>query len=428
MAFLNPTYLWGFLALLVPLAIHLLNQGDVKTIKVGSTQFLKEHETKQTKSVRLNELLLLLLRLLGILLIVLALCEPIVFTTPKPAPLTFVVEPSLLKEPQLQSFLAEHPSVPVKTLQEGLPEFDGDFDDLKETDRVPMYWQLAHELDALATDSIVIFSKGSLQGFKGRRPLLRKKSNWVFLDDTDESQTSLEAVQKRDSLVVLNQLSNNTHTYFSNKTYAKNSTAVQSLSGDSIRIEDGLIKQKVPVNTLKEVKMALASDEQFNNEKSYLLAALKAIEQFADHAVQIEAYQEGSLNEMDFLIWLRATEMPQWNGPMLYFEEDPFAYELLEPGDTNNTYRLTARLNITNVVEQQLTEKLLKVLDLKGHLGEAIAVNDKRVLPNKEAQTQYVEPEAKKDRNSSKPLSSWLWLALFPVLVVERMLSKLRKQ
>ena len=55
MSFLEPTYLWGLFSLLVPLVIHLINKGDVKTIKVGSVRYLTEQETKHTRQLKLNE-------------------------------------------------------------------------------------------------------------------------------------------------------------------------------------------------------------------------------------------------------------------------------------------------------------------------------------------------------------------------------------
>src|SRR6187549_1844600 len=73
MQFLNPTWLWGLTGLLIPLAIHLLSRKEGKVIRVGSIRHLEETSTRQFKSIKLNEFVLLILRSLLILFIVLFL-------------------------------------------------------------------------------------------------------------------------------------------------------------------------------------------------------------------------------------------------------------------------------------------------------------------------------------------------------------------
>src|SRR6478735_8889858 len=73
MAFANPIWLWGFSALSIPLAIHLLSRKEGKVIAMGSLRHLKDANTQQFKSLRLNEIVLLLLRSLIIILLVLFL-------------------------------------------------------------------------------------------------------------------------------------------------------------------------------------------------------------------------------------------------------------------------------------------------------------------------------------------------------------------
>ena len=61
MVFLNPLFLWTLLGLSIPIAIHFWSKKKVKTIKIGSTQLLKQLNPKQTSSIRLNQWFLLLL-------------------------------------------------------------------------------------------------------------------------------------------------------------------------------------------------------------------------------------------------------------------------------------------------------------------------------------------------------------------------------
>src|SRR5690242_6992747 len=73
MAFANPIWLWGFSALSIPLAIHLLSRKEGKVIAMASLRHLKDANTQQFKSLKLNEILLLILRSLIIILVVLFL-------------------------------------------------------------------------------------------------------------------------------------------------------------------------------------------------------------------------------------------------------------------------------------------------------------------------------------------------------------------
>ncbi|MEJ0032271.1 MAG: BatA domain-containing protein [Bacteroidota bacterium] len=71
MTFVNPSYLWALASLAIPIAIHLLSRKEGKVIRVGSLRHVEESNTSQFKSIRLNEILLLLLRCLMISLVVL---------------------------------------------------------------------------------------------------------------------------------------------------------------------------------------------------------------------------------------------------------------------------------------------------------------------------------------------------------------------
>ena len=95
MVFLNPLFLWTLLGLLVPVAIHFWSKKKVKTIKIGSTQLLRELNPKQTKSIRLNQWFLLLLRMMIITLIALILAAPGIEFLKTERSITYLIEPSL---------------------------------------------------------------------------------------------------------------------------------------------------------------------------------------------------------------------------------------------------------------------------------------------------------------------------------------------
>jgi hypothetical protein len=68
---LNSLFVWGFLAVSIPIIIHLLFKRQYKTIQWAAIQFLLEAEKRIRKKFKLIELLLLFLRCLAIFLLVL---------------------------------------------------------------------------------------------------------------------------------------------------------------------------------------------------------------------------------------------------------------------------------------------------------------------------------------------------------------------
>jgi len=79
MAFLNSIWLWGSLAaagVAVPIIIHLLNRYKHRTVPWAAMELLRKALVVRSRQVRLEDLLLLLLRCLALLLLALALSRP----------------------------------------------------------------------------------------------------------------------------------------------------------------------------------------------------------------------------------------------------------------------------------------------------------------------------------------------------------------
>ncbi len=77
MAFLNPVFL-GFLSLVgVPLLIHLIRRRKLRVVQWAAMEFLLQSQRKQRKRLRIEELILLALRMLIVALAVLAFARPV---------------------------------------------------------------------------------------------------------------------------------------------------------------------------------------------------------------------------------------------------------------------------------------------------------------------------------------------------------------
>ncbi len=76
MTFANPIFLWGLLALFIPIIIHLFNFRKTKRVVFSSTRFLREVKESNQKKRKVKEWLILTSRLLFITFVVFAFAQP----------------------------------------------------------------------------------------------------------------------------------------------------------------------------------------------------------------------------------------------------------------------------------------------------------------------------------------------------------------
>lgn len=81
MHFVNPYFLFGLLALSVPVIVHLFNFRKFKRVYFTNVKFLQELQEKTKKQSQLKHIIILILRLLAIFSIVLAFAQPFIPVT-----------------------------------------------------------------------------------------------------------------------------------------------------------------------------------------------------------------------------------------------------------------------------------------------------------------------------------------------------------
>ncbi|MFN3488781.1 MAG: BatA domain-containing protein, partial [Emticicia sp.] len=77
MEFINPLMLWGALAISIPIIIHFWHQKKGKVIEWAATQWLVEKNLQQSRGIRLDNILLLVLRCLLLLTLCFFLSRPL---------------------------------------------------------------------------------------------------------------------------------------------------------------------------------------------------------------------------------------------------------------------------------------------------------------------------------------------------------------
>ena len=429
MTFSHPTYLWGLFSLLLPILIHLLNQGDVKTVKVGSVKYLSEQDTKQSRKIKINEFLLLALRLLLLALLVLAMAGPKWKVSNSKTPITYLIEPSLFQNEQIKSFLDSLPSSQVKLLANGFP----DIDEYDEVEKEPNYWQLVQKIPVLGADSIVVFSKGLLQGVKGRRPVVSENINWMVLDDGQGVNEYIGAWVGNDSIELLAVDSRSQRMDISKKNILKSDNRVKGLGGDSLYFSSEKRDFNIPVWKKDTIQIGLVFDPEYEKEKHFIEAALKAVGKYGKHPVSIIDFESGestidSNSQMDLWVWLSNNSGLKTTATTIAFRPDSLAGKLIVPGERKNLYLLTQRLNIESALNEGLAKDLAYILLKNDSIQNMVDSYDLRVLAEEEIAPVFKDLKKSSVRVGTMNVSRWLWLLSALFLLFERILSKIKKQ
>lgn len=432
MIFLNPTYLWALLGLAVPIAIHLWSKKEGRTIKIGSIQLLQESDPKQTSNLKLNEIWLLLLRLLAITILVLILAEPQLKHEGEKVPITYIVEPSLLNFDEVNAIidtLAEGGAV-IKLLEPDFPEYQKDLQ--YSSAEVPNYWQLASKMQDLDIDSIVVFTNAFQSGIKGKRPQISKNINWVILDPGTSSERFVYATSFENNVELISAKVDSENLGFEKKTLPISSEDfLLNEQKDSITISASGKEYKLPLKTADSLSVFIYYEEDFSAGMKYIEASFAALSKYLERPIEITTAQES--NDFDpekysAVIWLSESPVERSEAALLRYKPDSLANSIITASLLEDEYYLTGRLNSENVLEQHLPEKLFPMLNLHPDFQENVQQYDRRVMDKNEFLPVQTAGVSGKGFSEVTDLTKYLWLLLLALLVAERGLAYYRKQ
>jgi len=432
MYFLSPLYLWALIGLAVPIAIHLWSKKEGKTIKIGSIRLIKEADSKQSSSIKLNEWWLLFLRLLILSLLVLIIAEPRSKQSAKKVPITYLIESSLLEYDKINKLIDTLDNTnSLRIFEEGFPEIDREqFDEL--SDDIPNYWQLAKDLQNLRSDSIVVFTNAFVSGLKGKRPAVQKNVKWIFLDPGETKEIALKATKKGEEVKILKVISNSEALGFESEIAPFNDPRVINKTlGDSIYLKNTNSSKGIPLEKEDEIKIELYYIDSFSETEFYLEAALKAISKYIEREISIHKVQNKDslyLQKADAIIWLSDENKKGSILPILIYQESKLASSLIISGDLKNEYILTTTLNSENSIEAHLAENLLEFLGLNKELEKNIVNLDRRVMPREQFLPNEGKIELSIEGTKALDISHWFWLFLIPIIITERLLSRFRNK
>ncbi|WP_108803874.1 BatA domain-containing protein [Aquimarina sp. Aq107] len=432
MSFLYPTYLWALLGLLVPLVIHLWSKNEGKTIKVGSTKLLSESDSKQSRSIQLNEFFLLILRMLLIGVLVLLLAGFQMKKKSSTVPVTYIISPKLVDNEKVQTIIDTiEPGSSLRLLQTGFPELDPDEFELP-NNTITNYWQLAREMETLQTDSIVVLTDTKIIGLKGARPEIAKNNTWISINTNESIEKVLQVSNKGDSLEIVSMTSDQHLTSFRKEWLDKKDTALSfNETKDSVFISSKENKKTIALTNAVVPKVMIIYTDSLQQQKKYVEASLNAISKYIKRTIDIEVRKktEGiTYSAYDLVVWLSTDPVPSTTTKLLAYKPDIYANTIIEPGSSNTVFYLTASLNRENSITKNVSERLLELFDFYRDIASDINTYDKRSIDISELEPVTSVEVTTKKSYQLLDISKWLWLLLAFGLIAERSIAKYRKQ
>lgn len=431
MTFLQPTYLWGLLGLLLPVLIHLWSRKQVQTIKIGSIQHLSETKSKKSSAIYLEERWLLVLRLLLLTLLVGILAQPRFKTTSQQEQISYVFDPILLQsEAQRQRFQSLDLDS-KRLLVPGLPLWDEEQQSISDT-IVPNYWQYTKALEQLASDSVVVFSSGRIRGLNGKRPQSHSHIRWITIDPEVEVSKLIWARQLQDSIKTW-QVNSNSQMF----AFAKANTAITDANTKTVsdqlflKSNDDTQDSWIPVQPDIPIKIVIVYAENYRAQQRLLSAALESIEAYTQRSLLIETIVDTTALDITSdtrLIWLSSRDLPELENRRLVLRPDPLALKMITPGLLASEYLITRRLSPNTIVEGSFMTQLMHWLALEEQLFERSDRYDYRTVTASQLQTGQRATNTIDTASRLESLDVYLWILLFGLLLLERIISALRKQ
>ena len=446
MTLLYPIGLLALAGLIIPVLIHLWSVKQGKVLKIGSIALLGENATASSKSIKLTDILLFILRCLLIILIAFLLAQPYLKTTFGSKKNTGWI---LIDKAQAAKAYQQNKGTIDSLLNIGyeIRDFNLGFsqftlkDSIAESTTVNKlnYTALLHQLNTQIPTgySAYVFADRRLVNFDGNMPKASFKLLWKELQTSDTIKTWT--------------------TKFLDKVYEGKSTSNLTSYSSSIN-------QDLP--TIRAVIY-----EPNGNDAKYIRAALNAIADFTKRKIEIVGWNSISANKADVLFWLSEQPVTTANlkkGSKLFTYQkgktiavnstllnielkkriasdgfkglavwtDGFGEPILvkESNASLSHYHFYSRFNPqwTELVwNEQFVKALVPlVLDSSNDADFGFEDHDadQRVLAKEQIFVANMNATTKVLHiNAQQDLSKWVWVLAFMVLIIERFLSLRRK-
>ena len=323
MHFLSPLWLFAVAAVSIPVIIHLWNIRPGKTLKVGSISLIEASSRKRSRSFKLLDLLLLLLRCLFLVILAFVLAMPYLKKQPD---VTKSKGWLLIPKESFKETYQKFKSTADALLKSGyeLHYFDNNFpktdlqkalaDTAKLTDdNMVSYWNLIRQLDQQvpAGLNVYLFTPNTLAHFTGSKPEVALKLNWQTYIPADSNRTWIKSAwfTANKDVHVVHGTSKPSGTFYSTQNV---SSGAETGSPFNITVNSGQATVSLKTGDQKPVVIDTTSlkVEVYAGDNSldagYVKAALESITQFTQRNITVKPYANNAnvVVKNDWLFWL----------------------------------------------------------------------------------------------------------------------------
>ena len=422
MQFANPIWLWALSGLVIPVGIHLLSRKEGKVIYIGSLRHLDESSTRQFKAIRLNEIVLLIIRCLLLILTVLLLAGIQWRYTSAEEQKWLVLEPGIQKDKTITSLTDSLTTAGYEThyLAPGFPATED-----TTAYSTKNYWALISQLKSSRAREVVVLSKSYLKDFTGERVILPPSIQWITVDSDKKETMVMATLYKSDSAIVRlakGDAKQTSFEYSTTRTHPDQQTI--SSQNDSLKI-----------NITDTIHVTIVYDDQaFEFDATILKASIKSIEHIPAVITQttIKRIADFQYTPTDWIIWL--SDKPFQKAEtcnIITYKNEPTAKDILYPEGSqipHQHWTLSKRLNIDNALQEHLTATLASALLQNKILEQKATEADQRNIPEAFLETSSENLSATKRVIVTTPLDKYLIVLIALMLLTERLLAYKRNQ
>lgn len=319
MIFLHPIWFFALAAISIPVVIHLWNIRKGKTLKVGSIALITAASQKRSLSVRLTDVLLLLLRCLLLMLLAIILAMPLWKQNSSSSkakgwiliPRESVKEVYQKLKPNIDSLTKAGFEFHYFNTGFAKEDFNKALSDTTHYQNADAsYWTLAQQLNGQVAPSqtAYVFTSNNANHFTGEKPQVSLNLHWQTYTSADSVSRWVEKawLTNTNDIEVVEGTSNPTGTSY--KSYSIRSgdqSARFAVHTDNGKLSVGLKNSNETALVDTSIwRFGIYADKN-SPDAGYLKAVLQSIIQFTRHKAVIKQYNEGQVaSKPNWLFWL----------------------------------------------------------------------------------------------------------------------------
>lgn len=406
MQFAQPIMLWALAGLSIPIAIHLLSRKEGKVIYLGSLRHLSETSTQQFRGIKLNEILLLVLRSLLIILFVLLISGLHFINSGDKRWL--LVEKDIEKDPAALKLIDSLKAQGFEWhgLQKGFPT-----EKVLKEDRFINHWQTITSLQQQELDQAIVLSHSRVEDFKGVRQALGKNIQWITFQ-TFPNNFVVEAIEQSPERVLV-------RSGHSESDYTSFETIVATTP----------LSDSIPVKKTPTISIALVSDSEFEHDKQMIKAVLDAIVKTLPIIIDVRETNPAAVSALssDWVFWL-STKSVSVRDSIKVISYGSKPSNQIVTRIRENHWTINRRLTIETVRQENLTLRLANILVDEKEKWKQIASHDRRSLPDSILFSGVTSSSIDAEAGVTPPLNKYLLIFFLILLVAERFISYQRNQ